>query len=56
MIPGYASAYFYTRSVTRNQLTELKGKVENCFKAAALATGCTMKITWAPWGQIDGNI
>ncbi|KAG2212110.1 hypothetical protein INT46_006027 [Mucor plumbeus] len=53
VIPGYASAYFYTRSVTRNQLTELKGKVENCFKAAALATGCTMKITWAPWGQID---
>lgn len=53
VIPGYASAYFYTRSVTRNQLTELKEKVENCFKAAALATGCTYKITWAPWGQID---
>lgn len=54
MIPGYASAYFYTRSVTRDQLKELKEKVENCFKAAALATGCTYKITWAPWGQVDG--
>lgn len=54
MIPGYASAHFYTRSVTRDQLKELKEKVEKCFKAAALATGCTYKITWAPCGQIDG--
>lgn len=55
MIPGYASAYFYARSVTRIQLQELKTKLENCFYAAGIATGCHVKITYAACGQIDGN-
>ncbi|CAO3643300.1 unnamed protein product [Mucor hiemalis] len=53
VIPNYASARFFTRAVTSKQLKELKAKVENCFKASALAAGCEVKITWAPWGQID---
>lgn len=53
MIPDYASASFYVRSVTRKQLAELKVKVENCFKAAALATGCQVKLTWAPYGPVE---
>lgn len=55
VIPAYASAKFYTRAVTREQLAEFKPRIENCFKAAALATGCTHKLTWAPWGEIDGK-
>lgn len=40
--------------MTSKQLKDLKVQVEKCFKAAALAAGCEVKITWAPWGQIDG--
>ncbi|KAG1294342.1 hypothetical protein G6F66_005297 [Rhizopus arrhizus] len=39
VIPDYASAQFFVRATTRNQLQDLKTKLENCFKAAALATG-----------------
>lgn len=54
MIPAYSSAKFYVRAVTSDELAEFKPRVENCFRAAALATGCTYKLTWAPCGQIDG--
>lgn len=54
MIPHYASAYFYGRSVTRAQLKQLKVQMENCFKAAALASGCEIKLNWTPFGQLDG--
>ncbi|KAI8071954.1 hypothetical protein BDF21DRAFT_366297 [Thamnidium elegans] len=53
VIPNYASAYFYGRSVTRAQLNQLKIQLENCFKAAALASGCKMKLNWTPFGQLD---
>ncbi|KAI9491851.1 hypothetical protein BDB00DRAFT_830887 [Zychaea mexicana] len=53
VIPDYASAKFYARSVTRNQLTELKAKLEHCFEAAAKATGCKMKVTWASKGVVE---
>ncbi|CEI95746.1 hypothetical protein CU097_009653 [Rhizopus azygosporus] len=53
VIPAYASAKFYARSLTKNQLAELKPKIENCFKAAALATGCQIKLSWGPLGPID---
>ncbi|KAG2217860.1 hypothetical protein INT45_012775 [Circinella minor] len=49
----YAAGKFYCRSITRTELAELKPKVENCFKAAAGATGCEVKLTWAPYGAID---
>lgn len=55
MIPDYASAQFFVRATTRNQLQDLKTKLENCFKAAALATGCQIKISWSAQGQIDGK-
>ncbi|GAA5816020.1 hypothetical protein MFLAVUS_009542 [Mucor flavus] len=53
VIPRYASAYFYGRSVTRAQLNQLKVQLENCFKAAALASGCEIKLNWTPFGQLD---
>ncbi|KAG0747728.1 hypothetical protein G6F60_005892 [Rhizopus arrhizus] len=55
VIPDYASAQFFVRATTRNQLQDLKTKLENCFKAAALATGCQIKISWSAQGQIDGK-
>ncbi|KAI8137775.1 hypothetical protein BJV82DRAFT_633981 [Fennellomyces sp. T-0311] len=53
VIPDYASGKFYCRAVTHKELEELKVKVENCFKAAAGATGCQLKLTWAPYGAVD---
>ncbi|KAI9023776.1 hypothetical protein CLU79DRAFT_701090 [Phycomyces nitens] len=53
VIPDYASAAFYARSLTREQLAELKVKLENCFKAAGIATGCEVKLTWAASGPIE---
>ncbi|KAI8059589.1 hypothetical protein BC940DRAFT_313474 [Gongronella butleri] len=53
VIPDYSSAKCYARAVTRDQLAELKPKMENCFKAAARATGCQYKMYWAPYGPVD---
>ncbi|KAG2201834.1 hypothetical protein INT47_004391 [Mucor saturninus] len=53
VIPAYASAHFYARSITRNQLNDLKPRVENCFKAAALATGCNYKLQWGKLGPVE---
>ncbi|KAI9491888.1 hypothetical protein BDB00DRAFT_831063 [Zychaea mexicana] len=53
VIPDYASAKFLIRSVTRTQLAELKSKFENCFKAAAGATGCRLSMSWLPNGATD---
>lgn len=46
VIPAYAAAEFYIRSLTRDQLRALKPKFENCFRAAALASGCTVEFSW----------
>ncbi|KAI9481584.1 MAG: hypothetical protein EXX96DRAFT_567309 [Benjaminiella poitrasii] len=53
VIPDYTSAHFYARSLTRNQLKELKPRVENCFKAAAIASGCEIKIKWSSMGPVE---
>lgn len=53
IIPAYASAHFYARSQTRSQLNELKPRLEKCFKAAALATGCTIKLQWGKLGPVE---
>ncbi|KAI8327957.1 hypothetical protein BC941DRAFT_445948 [Chlamydoabsidia padenii] len=53
VIPAYASARFYARSLTRDQLADLKPRMENCFKAAAKATGCTYNLSWAPDGPVE---
>lgn len=55
VIPDYAAGRMYARAVTRKQLAELKVKVESCFKAAAIATGCQVKLSWAPYGPVDGK-
>lgn len=55
VIPDYASCTFLARSVTKEQLAELKIKMENCIKAAAVATGCQVKLQWSPKGPTDGT-
>ncbi|KAI8099217.1 peptidase M20, dimerization domain-containing protein [Halteromyces radiatus] len=53
VIPAHSAARLYARSVTRKQLEDLKIKMENCFKAAAKATGCTYKMSWGAKGPVE---
>ncbi len=45
VIPAHTTMVFNVRSGTDERLDELFPKVEACFEAAALATGCTYEIT-----------
>ncbi len=44
IIPEFASARFFVRGITMKDFHAVLGKVTDCAKAAAKATGCTLKI------------
>uniref|UniRef100_A0A8D0KHP9 Peptidase M20 domain containing 2 n=1 Tax=Salvator merianae TaxID=96440 RepID=A0A8D0KHP9_SALMN len=44
IIPSYAELEFYLRAPSLRELSVLTEKAENCFKAAALATGCEVEL------------
>lgn len=45
IIPSYTRSSWYIRAADKGRLTELSGRVEACFSAAATATGCTWELT-----------
>ncbi|KAF7732808.1 hypothetical protein EC973_000083 [Apophysomyces ossiformis] len=50
IIPDYTSAFFYVRTTTAADISRVMKKLEQCFEAAALATGCQVKWTWREIG------
>lgn len=56
VIPGKASARYFVRAANAEQLAALKLKVENCFKAGALATGCDLDLSWALADYLDMKV
>ncbi|RCH91763.1 hypothetical protein CU097_004931 [Rhizopus azygosporus] len=50
IIPEYTSAFFFVRTTKASQAGRLIKKMEDCFEAAALATGCQVKYTWREIG------
>ncbi|XP_040454814.1 peptidase M20 domain-containing protein 2 isoform X2 [Falco naumanni] len=44
IIPSYTELEFYLRAPSMKDLSVLTEKVENCFRSAALATGCKVEI------------
>jgi len=44
VIPGFTSMAWYVRSAAADRLVELRRRVEACFEAAAVATGCTVTL------------
>nr|XP_043903584.1 peptidase M20 domain-containing protein 2-like isoform X1 [Solea senegalensis]XP_043903585.1 peptidase M20 domain-containing protein 2-like isoform X1 [Solea senegalensis] len=46
IIPDYSELEFYLRSPLVKDLCDLKNKAEGCFRAAAMATGCRVEITY----------
>ncbi len=47
IVPAYTSASFLVRAEDEVYLEELREKVINCFKAAALATGARLEYKWS---------
>lgn len=47
VVPERSAASFLIRALDSDYLEELKGKVLNCFKAAALATGSQLEYKWS---------
>lgn len=46
IIPDSASLEYYLRDSTSENIHDLSSKVEACFKAGALGTGCTVDCDW----------
>lgn len=53
IVPDKASGVFYVRARDAHDLADLKRRVQNCFEAGALATGCTADIRWAKADYLD---
>ncbi|KAI9468686.1 hypothetical protein BDB00DRAFT_966707 [Zychaea mexicana] len=50
IIPDYTAGHFYVRSNSAVRVEEIKEKVDNCFRAAALATGTQVTMKWRDIG------
>jgi metal-dependent amidase/aminoacylase/carboxypeptidase family protein len=53
IVPERAGCRFYVRAVDVHDLAELKKRVQACFEAAALATGCKADIRWGNTDYLD---
>ncbi len=53
IVPDRASGVFYVRAAEAISLAALKERVQACFEAGALATGCTADIRWAKADYLD---
>ena len=45
VVPGLTSGRFYVRARTLSELAELQAKVEQCFQAGAIGTGCSLSVS-----------
>jgi len=53
IVPDETSGLFYVRAANAEDLAPLKKRVQACFEAGALATGCTADIKWAKADYLD---
>jgi amidohydrolase len=53
IVPERAACRFYVRAVNGNELAELKPRVQACFEAGALATGCRLETKWGESDYLD---
>lgn len=53
IVPKFASMNWYVRSDTLETLAPLKKRVEDCFRGAALATGCDVDLVWEDHAYAD---
>jgi amidohydrolase len=57
VVPGLTEGRFYVRTETLEELADLRRRVEQCFQAGALATGCELDITpeSPPYSEFDSD-
>ena len=53
IVPKFAAMNWYVRSDTLETLQPLKGRVEDCFNGAAMATGCGVDVRWEDHAYAD---
>jgi len=53
IVPERAACRFYVRAVDAHELAPLKARVQKCFEAGALATGCTLEAHWGDTDYLD---
>ncbi|HUO93979.1 MAG TPA: M20 family metallopeptidase [Rhizomicrobium sp.] len=53
IVPERAGCRFYVRAADVHDLAALKKRVQACFEAAALSTGCTADIRWGNTDYLD---
>ncbi|MBO6669742.1 M20 family metallopeptidase [Parvibaculum sp.] len=53
IVPDETNALFYVRAANAEDLAPLKKRVQACFEAGALASGCTVDIKWAKADYLD---
>ncbi|KAB7739054.1 amidohydrolase [Parvibaculum sedimenti] len=53
IVPDETEGFFYVRAANAEELALLKKRVQVCFEAGALATGCTAEIKWAQADYLD---
>ncbi|WP_339831936.1 M20 family metallopeptidase [uncultured Parvibaculum sp.] len=53
IVPDETSGLFYVRAASAEDLAPLKARVQACFEAGALATGCKAEIVWAKADYLD---
>jgi len=53
IVPERAACRFFVRSVDGKELLALKHRVQACFEAGALATGCRVETKWGETNYLD---
>lgn len=53
IVPDETEGFFYVRAANAEELAPLKKRVQACFEAGALATGCTVEVKWAMADYLD---
>jgi amidohydrolase len=58
VVPSHTSGSWYVRARTLAELAELQPRVDKCFEAGALATGCTYEVssTSPPYSEFDHDM
>ncbi|HEY4943443.1 MAG TPA: M20 family metallopeptidase [Rhizomicrobium sp.] len=53
IVPERAACRFYVRAADAHELAPLKMRVQKCFEAGALATGCRLEVHWGDTDYLD---
>jgi amidohydrolase len=53
IVPERAACRFYVRAADSHELAPLKSRVQACFEAGAIATGCKLELKWGDCDYLD---